>query len=101
MEELVCRMFVSGYESSPYGIEWMRFEPDCLLPELVKTVPHIGFEVDDLAAEMAGQEVLIEPNSPSRGITVAFIVHNGAPIEFLQFDGPMEAESEEVDSEKA
>jgi hypothetical protein len=80
------KMFVSGYEASPYGIEWMRFEPDSPLPELVKTVPHIAFEVDDLEAEIAGKEILIEPNSPSAGITVAFIVHNGAPIEFLQTD---------------
>ena len=33
------KVFVSGYETSPYGIEWMRFEPDSPLPELVKTVP--------------------------------------------------------------
>jgi hypothetical protein len=37
------KMFVSGYESSPYGIEWMRFESDCILPEIVKTIPHQGF----------------------------------------------------------
>jgi hypothetical protein len=80
------KMFVSGYETSPYGIEWMRFEPDSPLPELVKSVPHIAFEVDDLEAEIAGKEILIEPNSPSEGITVAFIVDNGAPIEFLQTD---------------
>jgi hypothetical protein len=82
------KMFVSGYETSPYGIEWMRFEPDCPLPELLKTVPHIAFVVDDLAAEIAGKEILIEPNCPSEGVTVAFIVDNGAPIEFLQFDQP-------------
>jgi hypothetical protein len=79
------KVFVSGYETSPYGIEWMRFEADCPLPELVKKVPHIAFEVDDLWAEIAGKEILIEPNSPSEGVTVAFIVDNGAPIEFLQF----------------
>jgi hypothetical protein len=78
------KVFVSGYETSPYGIEWMRFEADCPLPELVKKVPHIAFEVDDLWAEIAGKEILIEPNSPSEGVTVAFIVDNGAPIEFLQ-----------------
>jgi hypothetical protein len=50
----------------------------------VKTVPHVAFEVDDLRAELAGKEVLIMPNSPSPGVTVAFIVENGAPIEFLQ-----------------
>jgi hypothetical protein len=78
--------FVSGYETSAYGIEWMRFEPEARVPELVRTVPHVAFEVDDLSAEIAGKEILIAPNSPSPGVTVAFIVENGAPVEFLQFD---------------
>jgi hypothetical protein len=85
-------VYVVGYDTNPYGIEWMRYEPDSPLPELVKTVPHIAFEVDDLAAEIAGKDVLIEPNSPSEGVTVAFIVHNGAPIEFLQYDKRRERE---------
>ncbi|HUU27111.1 MAG TPA: hypothetical protein VM123_04795 [archaeon] len=79
------RIYVSGYDTSPYGIEWMRFEPNSPLPELVKTVPHVAFKVDDLAAELIGKEILIEPNSPSEGIMVAFIVDNGAPIEFLEY----------------
>lgn len=33
------KMTASGYYQSQYGIEWMRFDPDCPLPELVKTVP--------------------------------------------------------------
>jgi len=78
------KMYVSGYEESPYGVEWMRFEPDSPLPELVKTVPHVAFEVDELKAEIQGKEILIAPNSPSEGITVAFIVDNGAPIEFIE-----------------
>jgi len=82
------KMYASGFETSPFGVEWMRYEPDCPLPELVKTVPHIAFVVDDLEAALVGREILIEPNSPSEGVTVAFIVHNGAPIEFLQFDSP-------------
>jgi hypothetical protein len=77
------KMYVSGYEESPYGVEWMRFEPDSPLPELVKTVPHVAFEVEDLEAAIHGKKVLIPPNSPSKGILVAFIVDNGAPIEFI------------------
>jgi len=80
------KAYVSGYETSPYGIEWMRFEPDSPLPEVVKNVPHVAFAVDDLAVEIAGKDILIEPNSPSEGITVAFIIDDGAPVEFLQFD---------------
>lgn len=83
LEEL--KVYVSGYETSRYGVEWMRYEADSPLPELVKTIPHVAFEVDDLEAEIQGKEVLIAPNSPSEGITVAFIVENGAPIEFIQF----------------
>jgi hypothetical protein len=77
------KMYVSGYEESHYGVEWMRFEPDSPLPELVKTVPHVAFEVDDIEAAIQGKVVLIPPNSPSKGIIVAFIVDNGAPIEFI------------------
>lgn len=79
------KVYVSGYEESPYGVEWMRFEPDSPLPDLVKTLPHVAFKVDDLEAELEGKNVLIEPNSPSEGVRVAFIIHNGAPVEFLEF----------------
>lgn len=82
------KMTASGYFQSQFGVEWMSFDSDCPLPELVKTVPHVGFVVDDLNAAIAGKEIIIEPNSPTEGVTVAFIVENGAPIEFLQFDRP-------------
>lgn len=80
------KLYASGYFQSPYGVEWMKFDPDCPLPELVKTVPHVAFVVDDIQAAIAGKQILIEPNSPAEGVTVAFIVDNGAPVEFLQFD---------------
>ena len=81
------KVYVSGFEESSYGVEWMRYEPGSPLPDLVKTVPHVAFEVDDIAGAINGKEVLIKPNSPSEGVTVAFIVENGAPIEFIQFEG--------------
>ncbi len=77
-------MYVSGYEESPYNIEWMRFEPDSTVHELIRRVPHVAFEVDDLETAIAGKEVIVEPNSPSEGVLVAFIVDNGAPVEFLE-----------------
>lgn len=80
------KMYIQGYETSPYGIEWIRFEEGCTLPELVQTVPHLAFEVDDLNEAIEGLEILIEPNSPSKGVMVAFILDNGAPVEFLQID---------------
>jgi hypothetical protein len=80
------RVYHSGFEESPFGIEWMRYEPDCPLPELVKTVAHVAFEVDDLERELAGRRVIIPPNSPSPGVRVAFIEEDGAPVELLCFE---------------
>jgi hypothetical protein len=80
------RMYVSGFETSPYGIERMRFEADCAIPELVQRVPHVAFEVDDLDAELEGQHVIIAPTTPSEGIRVAFILHDGAPVELLEIE---------------
>jgi hypothetical protein len=79
------KLYCTDHESNPFGIQWMRYEDDCPLPALVKTMPHVAFEVDDLEAAIAGQEVLIEPNSPSPGVMVAFILCDGAPVEFLQY----------------
>jgi len=79
---------VCGFETSPYGIEWMRFDPHCPVPEVVKTVPHLAFAVDDLDAALEGKDVLIAPNSPSPGVRVAFILDDGAPIELLEFEPP-------------
>ena len=73
-----------GYENSLYGIEYMRYEPDCTLPEIVKNKPHLAFEVDDVHGYIRGKKVLIEPNSPSEGNIVAFIEEEGMPIELIQ-----------------
>ena len=77
---------VSGFGTNPYGIEWLRYGPRCILPELVMTVAHVAFEVDDLDAALSGKKVIIAPNSPSPGVRVAFIEEAGAPVEFLQFE---------------
>ena len=79
------KMTVSNHESNPYGIQWMRFWEEAPYPDLVKRVPHAAFVVDNLAKELAGKKVIIEPNSPSEGLTVAFIEVNGAPVELMEY----------------
>ena len=81
------KIYVSGFSTSPFGVEWMRFEDDSPISPLIKTVPHIAFEVDDLEKELRtrGLKIITEPNQPAEGITVAMIGHNGAPIELIEF----------------
>lgn len=77
----------TDHESNPYGIQWMRYGRNCTLPRIVQEVAHVAFEVADLHKALEGKEVIIKPNSPSRGVTVAFILENGAPVELMEFDG--------------
>ncbi len=87
------KMYVSAFESSPCGIQWMRFEPDSPIHTLIQSVPHIAFEVDDLEAAIEGKEVLTQPNSPSEGVVVAMILDSGAPVELLEFRRAVDLDS--------
>jgi hypothetical protein len=81
------KMYVAGFESSPFGIEWMRFEEGCSLDPLIQQVPHVAFEVENLEDILNRYdfEVLSHVNSPSDGVNVAMVKHNGAPVELIEF----------------
>lgn len=82
------KFFVSGFSTSPFGIEWMRFEQDSPIDKLIQTVPHIAFEVENLEYELTHHDldVITKPNAPGEGISVAMIRHNGAPVELIEFE---------------
>ena len=82
------KFYVSGFTTSPFGVEWMRFEAESPFVELIKTVPHLAFVVDDLENEITIRKlnVITKSNYPSEGIKVVMIEHNGAPIELMEFD---------------
>ncbi len=46
------KLFVVSHEKNEFGVEWMRFEADAAVPDLVRQVPHVAFEVADLASEL-------------------------------------------------
>ncbi|PMK02153.1 hypothetical protein [Vibrio sp. 10N.261.55.A7] len=79
------KMTVSDHTSNAYGIQHMRFWQDAPYPDIVKTQPHLAFEVDDLADALKGKKVIIEPNSPSEGLIVAFIECDGVPVELMEY----------------
>ena len=86
------KMFVSGFETSPFGVEWMRFETGSPVHPLVREIPHVAFEVTDIDAELKKRKfnVLTAPESPMDKIRVAMIEHDGAPIELIEFNHALE-----------
>jgi hypothetical protein len=79
------KITVSDHENNPFRIQWQRYRDDAPYPDIVKLIPHVAFEVEDLDAALVGQKIIIQPNSPSEGVVVAFIEVNGAPVELMQY----------------
>ena len=81
------KFYVSGFSTSPFGIEWMRFENDSPISKLIQSVPHIAFEVKNIDFEIKKHnlKILSPPNETTDGIRVAMIEHNGAPVELIEF----------------
>ncbi len=87
------KLYCTDHLATPYGIQWMKYEADCPLPSLVKQLPHVAFEVDDLQAALQGKKVIIEPNEPSPGVKVAFIEEAGAPVELMEYTNSHRSDS--------
>lgn len=82
------KLHTTGYFENPYGIEWMYFDRDNPLPDIIKRMPHVAYSVEDLYEAIKGKSVILAPESPADGVTVAFILDEMNLIEFLQFDRP-------------
>lgn len=79
-----AKLYITDFENHPYKIEWLRFEEGSPMPEILKTTAHVAYMVDDLETAMKGKQTLLEPFEPMEGLRVAFILDDGAPVEFMQ-----------------
>ncbi|CDN30156.1 hypothetical protein BN938_0049 [Mucinivorans hirudinis] len=79
------RLFLTDYSKSPNRIEFLRFEPESTMPELLKTHAHIAYEVEDIVAATEGQTIVLPITKLSDELTIAFIEEEGIAIELMQF----------------
>jgi hypothetical protein len=85
------RVWVTSPREHPFHVEWLRFEPDSPVTGPLRTEPHVAYRVDDVHAAIEGLEVLAEPFDVGNGfLTVAFVIVDGAVVEFMQYANPNE-----------
>ncbi|WP_068086129.1 VOC family protein [Polycladidibacter stylochi] len=77
------KTFVSDPSACGANIEWLRFEADSPMPELLKKEAHIAYVVADVEAAMEGKECLMEPFDGGPGVRVGFIIEDGQPVELM------------------
>jgi hypothetical protein len=88
------RVHVTNPVNHPYRVEYLRFEPDSPVTGPVRCQPHMAFAVDDLEAEIKGEQVLLGPFQAMEGLRVVFILKDDAVFEYMQFDGPSAFEAQ-------
>jgi hypothetical protein len=80
------KLFLTNFNDSPNKIEFLRFEADSEMPEILKTHAHIAYEVPDLKVAMEGKKVVLEPFEGGKGQMCAFIEEEGIAIELMCFE---------------
>ena len=78
------RIRYTEFDKDQYQIEWVKFDNNSPMPEMMRTLPHVAYLVDEMEQALKGCEILEETFSPAEGVRVAFIVHKGSPVEFME-----------------
>jgi len=79
-----AKVHITDPDAHPYKVEFVRCEPGCPMPEIIQTTPHAAYVVDDLAAAVAGKEIVLPITPMSESLTIAFIKDGDALLELMQ-----------------
>jgi hypothetical protein len=80
------KLFLTDFTKSENKIEFLRFEADSTMPEILKTHAHLAYEVASLESALKGKKVVLEPFQGGEGLMCAFIEEEGIAIELMCFD---------------
>lgn len=78
------KIHYTDFANDIFNIEFIKCDIDSKMPKMFQNVPHVAYEVDNMEEALEGKEILVETFSPGEGVRVAFIVHEGAPVEFME-----------------
>ena len=76
------KVWLTDFTKSKNRIEFLRFEPETWMPELIQNVAHFAYEVPDLEAELKGAHVIVEPMDCGDKF-IAFVEEEGIPVELM------------------
>ena len=80
------KVWVTSPDDHPYRVEYLRYEPDSPVTGPLRDMAHVAFTCDDVDAALEGQEVILEPFQPMPGLTVGFVMKDGAVFEYMKYD---------------
>jgi hypothetical protein len=77
-------VWLTDFSKSPNKIEYLLFEDNSCMPDIIKQNTHIAYEVASMEEELKGAKVLFGPVG-DENLQIAFVEEEGIPIELMQF----------------
>ena len=78
------KFYSTPFGANSYRVQWLRFPPECTLPDILKKLPHLAFRVENLEEEIQSKNVILGPWEPIENFRVAIIEDEGVPIELIE-----------------
>ena len=79
------RVWVTNPCNHPEHIEFLRYEHDTTVPEIVRANPHIAYRVAALEPHIASQDILIPPFVVGDFLEVVFIWKYNTVFEYMHY----------------
>lgn len=79
------KVWVTDPAEHPYYIEYLRYRDDSPVEGPVREENHVAFRVDDLDAEIEGENVLLGPFMATDKLRVVFVEKFGVVFEFMDY----------------
>jgi hypothetical protein len=86
------RVWVTDAHRHPFGVEWLRYEPDSPVTGPLHDQPHLGFRVErrEQIEELSkGMKVLLKPFETGFCVAGFYETDDGAIIELVWYSGEM------------
>lgn len=82
------KVWVTDPKLHPFRVEWLRYEEDSPVPDLLRSACHIAWHVDDILVESAGLKIILPPFDSVAGHRVGFFqTEDGAIVELMEYAG--------------
>mgnify|MGYP000874269232 CR=1 FL=1 len=79
------KVWVTNADEHPFKIEWLRYAEDSPVPEIIKAMPHVGYEVDSLKKASVDLKCILGPFEVEGGKMVAFYeLPDGGVVELME-----------------
>ena len=81
------RVWVTNPRNHPEHIEFLRYEPDSTVPEIIKANPHVAFRVAALSPHIGapGVEIIIAPFVVGDFLEVVFVRKYNTIFEYMHY----------------